>query len=231
MNMFRVLMMAVMACVIVINGYAATYNTTERGYWNDSGTWEDGIIPPFESYDTINIFHAVVLTSDLILMDGSHLEIDSVGALCGHRTITSESSSSLITYGILEIDILEVPGGKVDLLAGQSIFNSYGLITNGGSMSINGVGLSVGSWFQCVEIAFKFILDVSDNQFDNTSISSYQQSILIEGTGQVDVFTIQGQRVHNSTITGNTTLSFSKGIYLVRVVNEGGSTVKKVYLN
>ncbi|MCH7535026.1 MAG: T9SS type A sorting domain-containing protein, partial [Bacteroidetes bacterium] len=45
------------------------------------------------------------------------------------------------------------------------------------------------------------------------------------------IYNLQGQRVHQSKLTGKTSISLDKGIYLVRVIDGKRGIIKKVYLN
>ena len=79
---------------------------------------------------------------------------------------------------------------------------------------------------------------IEDQSLNNVSIYGFNNQIYISGTeGTATVFNLQGQRVHQSKLTGKTSISLDKGIYLVRVSTSGGdyrgailSVTKKVYL-
>jgi hypothetical protein len=59
------------------------------------------------------------------------------------------SGSTLIKYGLLELDTLNIPGGNVMCLPpGNVILTFNGFLSNGGTMSIT-CGFQVGPWFQC----------------------------------------------------------------------------------
>ena len=73
-------------------------------------------------------------------------------------------------------------------------------------------------------------IDNADLSQKPVSIWSNGNTITIKGKGRATIFNLQGQRVHQSKLTGNTSISLDKGIYLVRVTNEGRSVTKKVYL-
>ncbi|MCH7534492.1 MAG: T9SS type A sorting domain-containing protein, partial [Bacteroidetes bacterium] len=72
---------------------------------------------------------------------------------------------------------------------------------------------------------------IEDNEPTQAIITSYNRTITIKGKGTATVFNLQGQRVHQSKLTGKTSITLDKGIYLVRVTSEGRSVTKKVYLN
>ncbi|MCH7535763.1 MAG: T9SS type A sorting domain-containing protein [Bacteroidetes bacterium] len=74
-------------------------------------------------------------------------------------------------------------------------------------------------------------LGIMDEELDKSSISLYRNTISIKANGTVTIFNLTGQRVHQSRLTGQTSISLDKGIYLVRVTDGGRSVTKKVYLN
>ncbi|MCH7535028.1 MAG: T9SS type A sorting domain-containing protein [Bacteroidetes bacterium] len=87
------------------------------------------------------------------------------------------------------------------------------------------------------------LLGIEDNLLNQPSITSHNNTITIKGKGTATIFNLQGQRVHQSKLTGNNTISLDRGIYLVRVTltaEKAGSedyrgaipsVTKKVYLN
>ncbi|MCH7535204.1 MAG: T9SS type A sorting domain-containing protein, partial [Bacteroidetes bacterium] len=72
---------------------------------------------------------------------------------------------------------------------------------------------------------------IKDNEPNQPIITTANNTITIEGKGTATIFNLQGQRVHQSKLTGKTSISLNKGIYLVRVTKDGKSVTKKVYLN
>ena len=75
------------------------------------------------------------------------------------------------------------------------------------------------------------LIGIEDNELDQISIISYNNTITIKGKGTATIFNLRGQRVHQSKLTGKTSISLVKGIYLVRVTSERSSITKKVYLD
>ena len=64
------------------------------------------------------------------------------------------------------------------------------------------------------------------------SIYGFNREVRISGSkGTATIFNLQGQQVHQSRLTGNNNISLDKGIYMVRVISDGRSVTKKVYLN
>ncbi|MCH7534623.1 MAG: T9SS type A sorting domain-containing protein, partial [Bacteroidetes bacterium] len=72
---------------------------------------------------------------------------------------------------------------------------------------------------------------IEDNTLNQPIITTHNNTITIKGQGTTNIFNLQGQRVHQSKFTGESTISLDKGIYLVRVTDSGRSVTKKVYLN
>ncbi|MCH7534451.1 MAG: T9SS type A sorting domain-containing protein [Bacteroidetes bacterium] len=75
-------------------------------------------------------------------------------------------------------------------------------------------------------------LGIKESSINQISITSYNKTITIKGKGTATIYNLLGQRVHQSKLTGKTSISLDKGIYLVRVSSSGGGTsvTKKVYL-
>ena len=131
-----------------LNG--ATFTTISSGYWTNNNIWQNGIAPLFSTSDTVIIKNFIVLSSNLELSGPAHLRVDSTGALCGHDTIFSNVGTTITTYGILECDVLMVPGGHILFYPpGYIILSQYGQLSNGASL-ISTTNVSVGPWFDCV---------------------------------------------------------------------------------
>lgn len=75
------------------------------------------------------------------------------------------------------------------------------------------------------------LVGINDIEFNQASIISFGNTITIKGKGTATIYNLQGQRVHHSKLTGNTSISLDRGIYLVRVMDNGSSVTKKVYLH
>ncbi|MFL2581751.1 MAG: SGNH/GDSL hydrolase family protein [Flavobacteriales bacterium] len=69
-----------------------------------------------------------------------------------------------------------------------------------------------------------------DESWDDPKITTHNNTITIKGKGTATIYNLTGQRVHHSKLTGNTSISLAKGIYLVRVIDEGRSITEKIYL-
>ena len=127
-----------------------------------------------------------------------------------------------------------------------------------GSEHFGWIELSVGPTFKTVTIhgfAYETCAETSINAGQTTgsciptsveditleegvAIYGYDDNIIIKGKGTASIFNLQGQRVHQSILSGNTSITLDKGIYLVRVSASGGdyrgailSVTKKVYLH
>lgn len=140
---------------------AFTYTTAVNGNWNNQGCWLSGAIPSFNIIDTVIIKHHIVLPSNLTLLNGAHLQIESTGGLCGHVQLFVNTGTSVIKFGILEIDVLNMTGGTVDLLPpGNTIFTQYGLLSGG--VFNNTSNFFVGPWFECQMPEYQFLNGLND---------------------------------------------------------------------
>ena len=85
---------------------------------------------------------------------------------------------------------------------------------------------------QSINAGEGIFVGVDEKELNNVSIYGYNNQIHISASrGTATIFNLQGQRVHQSKLTGKTSISLDKGIYLVRVMEDGRSVTKKVYLN
>ena len=86
----------------------------------------------------------------------------------------------------------------------------------------------------CGKIEFKNIIEMPGTSIDwinqeAVSIYATQTGIIIESSGiiSVAIYSVLGQKVYESNIQGNTPISLSKGIYLVKA----GKAVRKMIIN
>ena len=160
---------------IHFNLFASSFITEANGVWNNTGTWENGNIPPFSNSDTVVIKHLILLPADLTLLNGAYLKIDSTGGLCGHFKINVSASTSFLKYGFLQIDALNMTGGEVNLLPpGNTIFTQYGLLTGG--VFNNTSNFNVGPWFQCQLPEYQTINSLKDRKI-NTETRCYPNPV------------------------------------------------------
>jgi hypothetical protein len=159
-------------CILLFSSklYATQWYTQQNGFWNQGSTWLGGIAPDNFPNDTINIQHAVALTQNLYLGSDCFLKIESNGSICGHNNMLVPSGATLLKYGLLELDTLYIPGGSVTCNPpGNVILTVYGLLSNGGSLSIT-CNFQVGPWFECQLPEFGFLslneIDKKDLGFD-----------------------------------------------------------------
>jgi len=140
---------------------ATNFTTAVNGNWSNQGCWVNGAIPSFVNSDTVIIKHHIVLPSNLTLLNGAHLQIESTGGLCGHVQLFVNTGTSVIKFGILEIDVLNMTGGTVDLLPpGNTIFTQYGLLSGG--VFNNTSNFFVGPWFECQMPEYQFLNGLND---------------------------------------------------------------------
>ena len=141
----------VLLCFISNIGFAKVYQTQRSGAYTDSFSWLNNQAPGLTSSDTILIKDFIDLSNTMTLKSGAYMEIDTGGRLCGHQTATIESGARLISYGILQLDSLQVYGGNVEVKGpGTTIFTrSVILQIAGASFKVSGSRVSVGPWFVC----------------------------------------------------------------------------------
>lgn len=224
MNMRKILISFVL-CAMLFSCKAVTWTTVSSGFWNSGSIWAGGTIPPYSSSDTFNIKHPVVIENDLLFNSGSFVKIDSAGGICGHHNISVFTNAKLIKYGILELDTLRIPGGQVACNAtGSVILTEAGIITNGGTLSINGCSFAVGPWFNCLQPAYDFAAGIADPMnidpirlFPNPGNGQLQA--VFSRKSQLIIADLLGRTLYSQTFTASTEntmidLSFlENGIY------------------
>ena len=169
------------------------------------------------------------------------MKIDSTGGICGHHTITVKSGARITKFGILELDTLNIPGGIATCLAtGQVILTCYGIITNGGSLSVNGCALAVGPWFSCLMPAYSFLAGIEEMN-SNSSVVFYPNPSdgnftfeykLSSSKATLKIIDLLGEAVYSQTIEdseGSLAIKiseFGKGIYFWEIISGDGSSNK-----
>ncbi len=149
MNSKSITILFIALLIIISKSNAMQWYTQQAGFWNQGSTWLGGIAPDNFPNDTINIQHAVALTQNLYLGSACLFKIEANGSICGHNTMLVPAGATLLKYGLLELDTLYIPGGNVNCNPpGNVILTVYGLISNGGSLSIT-CNFQVGPWFEC----------------------------------------------------------------------------------
>ncbi len=209
---------------------AKTWTTISYGYWSSPTVWFGGIVPPLASSDTFNIKHPVAIYNDLFFNSGSFLRIDSSGGICGHNNITIKSGVNFIKYGILEIDSLFIPGGKVYMYAPGSVtLTCYGIVSSGGSILISGPLLMVGPWFNCRTPEFHFtgIEEVNARQkiklFPNpVSIAlTIETELPVYEKAEIEIVNTLGQTILKTRFSNHIDVSnLRQGFYYLRIVSE-----------
>jgi hypothetical protein len=187
---------------------ANTYITAVNGNWNNQGCWANSFIPLFTINDTVIIKHHIVLPSNLTLLNGAYILIESTGGLCGHIEIELNTGATLIKYGILEIDVLNQSGGIVSLYPpGNTIFTQYGSLT-GGSFN-NTSNLSVGPWFECQMPEYQFLNGLNEhkklsfNIYPNPILASINIDLAINVKSyDVFIYNLQGVLVFQNQYSG-----------------------------
>lgn len=228
---------------ITYNAKCSTWFNISPGYWDNPIIWQGGISPPYSLSDTIIINYPVAINENITLNNNSYIFIDSLGGICGHHNITVLSGARILKLGILEIDSLKIPGGIVNCLGnGEVILTLSGIISNGGSFSVNGCPLSVGPWFNCVQPSFAFTLDIEEiietsfTIFPNPAHDRIQVNSENLKVKSLEIYNLHGQKVkqipsfkfQNSNKIDVSALD--KGIYLIQIQTEYGIENKKLVI-
>ncbi len=212
---------------------AMTWNTAASGYWSDGNCWIGGIAPPYTSSDTFYIHNFIEMQNSIFLNASSFMKIDSSAALCGHRNMTFPTGTSMLKYGILELDTLFIPGGQILCYApGQVILTQYGVLTNGGSLTVSGPSMSVGPWFTCLSKS-SGIEELDENNFEifpNPSSRKLNISFPPE-TKLLRLISFNGQLIFYENVENKLSAIFdiqSQGIFFVEIVLDDRIYRKKV---
>jgi hypothetical protein len=219
---------------------AVTWETVHRGNWSSTAVWLGGNVPPYSCADTILIKHPVVLDSTLSLNSGAHLHIDSMGGICGHQRITVGTGAKIISYGILELDSLVIPGGDVKcLVPGLVVLTHYGFLSNSGNMFTN-CSFSVGPWFDCHLPEYSFALGMPSLNttggfavFPNPfSAQATLQADLVFENATIMITNCLGQTVKQLNNVSGHTIALSRegllpGLYFIRLV-QNNKTIPSV---
>lgn len=162
-RMKKIFLLTVFTSFVFHSAPGVTWKTISPGIWSNPSVWQGGITPPIICGDTILIQHPIVIANTITLTSGAHLIIDNYGGICGHHEMIVQSNAKVIKYGILELDILNVPGGHVLFSPpGNWKLSQYGIISNGGYFHVNGAGGAVGPWFDCQMPEYNFLTGVAD---------------------------------------------------------------------
>ncbi len=225
MHFFKKIFIILFILACISNANATVWQTNGYGYWNNGSTWQGGISPPYTSADTFYINHPIVYESTITLQQGAYFVIDTLGGICGHETIIVETGATLYTYGILESDILLIPGGEVYGLFGIMILTTYGQLSNGGAMNVTGGGaLAVGPWFECIMPQYSFLTSVNEIKTSTVNFFPNPASTEMNIESETDISYIKitdvtGKSIQVNNNKGNNfSLSGkSSGLYFVSV--------------
>jgi len=211
---------------------AATCTTAVSGNWSNQGCWANGAIPSFNNSDTIIINHFIILPANLTLLNGAHLFIESTGGICGHVYIFMNTGSSILKYGILEIDALDMTGGIATLLPpGNTIFTQYGQLS-GSAELINTSNLSVGPWFECQMPEYQFVNGLNSilknekintypnptNKILNIDLPKNKNNYLIKVIDSKGTLAMEQQLIYNQNQLDISALK--QGMYFIEIISD-----------
>lgn len=232
----RLLVCILCLLCISVRLQATVWQTKTFGDWENSNTWKGNQTPLFSSQDTFIIDHPIIISHDLLFASNAYLLINAGGGICGHHNVTVNSGVGVLKYGILELDTLFIPGGKVICRGpGDVILTCAGILTNNGSMDVNGCSLAVGPWFSC---------RLPEYSFAATGVTGYagvKESYTLSPNPGTTQLVLNGKATDNNTyleftdqfgrpvckylITANNLsqhqvlVNFSTGMYIWRLVN------------
>ena len=211
---------------------AITYYSVKDGYWNNTTTWQGGVLPDLA--DTVIIRHIVIFTQDLNVPSTGYIQIDSAATLCGINSIETDCGSYFYNWGTVKADtVIITDGGNYGFIHALNQYSvSPCLIT-----TYIGAAL-IGGTFSCILPTSIIEQDVSDEVelnvipnpfFDRLNfdlISETQEDnltiILLDYTGRIILKNIVDK-------TGHLDLSsLSSGIYILKVLHNERWYVKSV---
>ncbi|MCW3071240.1 MAG: hypothetical protein JWO44_1130 [Bacteroidetes bacterium] len=219
--------------LVANTGFSTSWTSVAAGFWNDPSTWSTNTIPPYSSSDTFYIKHPVAFQDNLFFNNAALLKIDSAGGLCGHHNITAATGSTILKYGIIELDTMNIPGGHVNFYApGQAIFTMNGTLSSGGSLSVSGCSLAVGPWFECVQPTFSFTIGITEYNKETVHVFPDPATDHFTFSFQTDlqnawlqITDISGRAVYSSFFSGKEhtvpTDDWKNGMYYWTVITKG----------
>lgn len=201
--------------------FAQRYETISYGHWNNPAIWQNELIPPHSFSDSVIIKHAIVLSANL--ENSGFMQIDSSGAICGHRHVLVRGTFHV--YGYFEVDSLKVDGGFVRIFGpGNNVATHQTAVTNGGLLTLSGGSLAVGPWFDCRDSEFNFI---GTDNLDRLELKIYPNPVADLLTIETDktklryeLLNLSGQKILE---TQNPLISVShlkNGIYFLKISDE-----------
>ncbi len=232
MHKFKKLLFLLFILTSTLPVNAVTWQTNGYGYWSNASTWMGGIVPLYTSADTFYINHPIVYDSTITLQQGAYFVIDTLGGICGHETVIVQTGAFVRNYGILQGDVLSIPGGDVYGSYGYIILTTNCNISNGGALHINGGGMSVGPWFNCIMPLYSFLTSV--NEINTSTVNFYPNpattEINIESETDINyikITDVTGKSIQVNNNTGNSySLSeMNPGLYFVSVFDNKNNLI------
>jgi hypothetical protein len=186
----------------------AVWQTQSAGYWSDGNVWVGGNVPPMSTADTFFIGHAIAIDLPIELMGAGRISIDSMGGICGHTTLTMYDSSSIVIYGLLELDNFIMHGGSGTCeYGGVLILELSASISSNAQFAAYGM-MSVGTWFQCELPLYGFLTSVDARPTMRMDVypnpTNGRFSMTWEGDRKMSRFTIydmNGRTIVSSDLT------------------------------
>jgi len=204
--------------------FGGTYYTVASGTWNSTVVWVGGQMPSMTGTDTIYIFHHLMYTSALNFPSATHIQIDTLGSLCGHERFILQTGAELDNYGELYGDSLFINGGLLHNY-GYILLSNMALISNGGSF-VNSGSMQIGGTFLCSEKTGVEELGNADHSlgfFPQPGRNGEEIHSNLKGLGgncSVKIFSLTGEMVEETGINeegGFYVNGITPGIYFVMI--------------
>jgi len=209
-----------------------TYVSIQDGYWNDTATWQGGVLPDLA--DSVIIHHFIIFNQDLNVPSSGYMQIDSSATLCGIYNLETDCGSYFYNWGTVKGDRVNITdGGNYGFIhALQQYTVSPCLITTP-------VGAAqIGGTFTCSFPISIFEPDVSDepelNAFPNPFFDRLNFDLSSESLGDNLTIILQdysGRIILENFIDKKNYLDLSclrSGIYILKVLYNERWYVKTV---
>jgi len=211
---------------------AVTYYSIQDGYWNDTATWQGGVLPDLA--DSVIIHHYIIFTQDLNVPSTGYIQIDSSATLCGIYNLETNCGSYFFNWGTVKGDrVIITDGGNYGFI---HALQQYSVIP---CLNTTALGAAqIGGTFTCALPISIFEQDVSDepelNVFPNPFFDRLYFDLISETSGDNLTIVLQdntGRIILEIIVdkTGYLDLSrLGSGIYILKILHNERWYVKTV---
>lgn len=208
-------------CIVCNTALSSVSHTKQDGYWNDTATWEGGLLPDLS--DSIFVKHYVIFEEDIFLSPPAVLTVTSTGTLCGHHLVWYACGSYLYCSGTLQADSLIATDG---ISYGYIHILYYTYVAPCRIGWIGGVN-GGGEPFSC-----SFPLGISEEEMiNNYQIfpNPFTSEININGKipSRIKLINVNGETVAEATSTNQLYVgALANGIYVLQLYDKQGELLK-----